>query len=216
MVRRTVARRRRGGAARAVNRGSRRMYVPTQLHKGRMGLVMDELTTTRMYRLTNVSVTALSFSGVQTFQLNSLPNHAEFTALFDCYKIWKVDVTFIPKYNVSDFSTGGSAYGLPTLYVAEDRTTGGVPASINEIMEYSSCKAKRFDVPFKYTCWPQIIQTATSGSYFDDRQKDLWVRSEDATTPYLGLKWGLDLPVGVETFRMDIVFKYYMKFKDVK
>lgn len=213
--RRTGGARRRRGAMIVRNLNSN--YVPVQrVPKNRMGLVMNELTTTRMMRNANVTVTAATFAGAVSFQLNFLPQSGEFTALFDCYKIWKVDVTFIPKYNTSDFATGGAGFGLPTMHLAEDRTTGGAPATINELLEYASCKSRRFDKAFKYTVWPQIVQTAVNGSYFDDRQKDLWCRSEDAGVAHLGLKWGLDLPAGIEVFRMDIVQKYYLKFKDVK
>lgn len=221
MVRRlrrgTPARNRRMITRRNRNTGSGGMFVPTMpVAKNRMGLVMDQLTTSRMYRISNISVTAASFAGAYSFQLDFLPQSGEFTALFDCYKIWKVDCTFVPKYNTSDFATGGAGFGFPCIYLAEDRTTGGAPASINELMQYNTCVSRRFDKPITYTCWPQIIQTAAGGSYFDDRQKDLWVRSEDPSVGYLGIKWGLDLPLGVEVFRMDVVFKYYLKFKDVK
>lgn len=215
---RTVGRRR-GGVRRTPGapRRPERQFVPRSA-KNKMGLVMNELTTTRMFRVSNLGVTAASFSGQYYFQLNFLPQSGEFTALFDAYKIWKVDVTFIPKYNVSDFSTGGSGYGLPTMYITEDRTSGGAPASVNEIMEYSSCIARRFDRPITYTCWPQLSQTSAqgAGNIIDANTKDLWVRTDDPGVQYHGIKYALDLPVGVEVFRMDINFKYYLKFKDIK
>jgi len=218
MVRRTVARRR-GGARRITRRnqntGSSMQFVP---NKSRMGLVMDQLITTRMYRIANVSVTAASFAGAYDFRLNYLPQSGEFTALFDAYKIWKVDIQFIPKYNSSDFSTGGAGFGLPTMYVAEDRNDVNPPASINELMEYNTCKAQRFDRPFHYTCWPTLASTGAVGFgvVIDERQKDLYLRTLEPAVSYWGVKWGLDLPIGLETFRMDVVFKYYLKLKDVK
>lgn len=213
---------RRGGVlrlrnAKRMNTGSSGMFVPS---KSRMGLVMDQLITTRMYRIPNLSVTAASFSGAYDFRLNNLPNFAEFAALFDVYKIWKVDVMFIPKYNTSDFATGGSGYGLPTIYVAEDRSDAVAPASVNEIMEYNSVRSQRFDRTLKYTCWPTLPgisgSGATTGIIISDRQKDLFLRTSEANVQYCGIKWALDLPLGLEIFRMDVVFKYYLKLKDVK
>jgi hypothetical protein len=221
MVRRTGGKRRRGGAVRRNvkrrNTGSSGMYVPV---KSRMGLVMDQLITTRMYRIANVSVTAASFAGAYDFKLNYLPQSGEFTALFDVYKIWKVDIQFIPKYNSSDFSTGGAGFGLPTMYVVEDRNDVAVPASINELMEYNNCKAQRFDRPLHYTCWPTLNTISGSGAalglVINDNQRDMFLRTSEPGVQYCGVKWGLDLPLGVEVFRMDVVFKYYMKLKDVK
>lgn len=199
------------------NTGAHRMnYVPAS--KGKMGLVMDQLVTTRMFRIANISVTALNFSAGYDFRLSYLPNNAEFTALFDAYKIWKVEVQFIPKYNSSDFSSGGVGFGLPTIYITEDRNDVTTPLSVAELQEYNSCIARRFDKTVSYTCWPTI---ATSGignpnEIIDSRQKDLFVRSTKNEVPHYGLKWALDLPVGLETFRMDVVFKYFLMMKDVK
>lgn len=204
--------RRRPGRAIGVPRS---VYVPVT--KSKMGLVMDQLSTTRMYRIANISVTAVNFSAGYDFQLNFLPNSAEFSALFDVYKIWKVDVMFIPKYNTSDFSTGGAGFGLPTIYITEDRNDAVLPASVAELQEYNSCIARRFDKPITYTCWPTLSQSNPSnGQIIDARQKDLYVRSTSRDVSYYGIKWAMDLPLGLETFRMDVVFKYYMTFKDVK
>lgn len=200
---------------RLVRRGqpSQMQYVP---NKSRMGLVMDKLITTRMYRIPNISVTAANFSAGYDFQLVYLPNSAEFSALFDAYRIWKVEVTFIPKYNTSDFATGGAGFGLPTIYIAEDRNDVTTPASISELMEYQSCIARRFDKSITYTCWPTtFLSVAGQAQIIDSRQKDIFIRSSSRDMSYRGIKWGLDLPIGLETFRMDVNFKYYLEFKDV-
>lgn len=189
-------------------------YVPIPRYK--MGLRMNELTTTRMWRLSNQSFTVLSWSNYIEFKLNQLPAFAEFTALFDMYKIYKVECEFIPKYNVADFSSGGTSYGLPTLYIVEDRNSVASPASINTLMEFASCKKARFDRPVKYTCWPTIHVSQSDGDVIDMAQKDLYCNSQNPGIPHRGLIYGCDLPLGTETFRYDLVFKFFMKFKDVK
>jgi len=170
-----------------------------------------------MWRISNASFTTTNFAGYFDFKLQQLPNHTEFVNLFDVYKIWKVEVTFIPKYNSSDFSSGGLAYGLPTLYVAEDRNDVSLPATVNELMEYAVCRAQRFDKPMTYTCWPTLSAVIPGGgSVIDMSQKDLWVRCSNPDAPYNGIRYACDLPIGLETFRYDIVLKYFLKFKDVK
>lgn len=190
-------------------------FVPA---KGKMGLVMDQLVTTRMMRIPNITVTAANFSAGYDFRLSYLPNNSEYTALFDAYKIWKVDVQFIPKYNSSDFSSGGTAYGLPTIYITEDRNDVSLPTSVAELQEYNSCIARRFDKLVNYTCWPTIVgrEFGAANEIIDSRQKDLFIRSTKNDVPHNGLKWALDLPLGLEAFYMDVVFKYYLMLKDVK
>lgn len=189
-------------------------YVPVPRYK--MGLRMNELVTTRMWRLSNQSFTVLNWSNYIEFKLNQLPSYNEFSTLFDMYKIFKVECEFIPKYNSADFSSGGTAYGLPTLYIVEDRNSVATPSSINTLMEYASCKKARFDRPVKYTCWPTIHQSNPDGDVIDMAQKELYCNSFNTGIPHRGLIYGCDLPIGTEVFRYDVVFKFFMKFKDVK
>lgn len=218
MVRRMIGRQVRGGDRRVARRrntpaAQRNQYIP---NKSRMGLVMDQLITTRMYRISNISVTAANFAAGYDFQLQYLPNAAEYSALFDLYKIWKVEVQFVPKYNTSDFATGGAGFGLPTIYIAEDRNDVATPGSVAELQEYHGCIARRFDKPITYTCWPTVFQSGTIGLVVDSRQKDLFCRGTSRDIPHFGIKWAMDLPLGLETFRMDVVFKYFIMLKDCK
>jgi len=189
-------------------------YVPRP-NKMAMGLSMNTLNTTRILTYSNQAYTPLSFASATDFSLSYLSSPGDFTNLFDVHKIWKVEITFIPKYNSSDFSSGGSAYGLPTIYIAEDRNDKTVPATVNELREYATCKARRFDKPVKYTCWPSLsIVGDGDANIVDSRQKDYWCRNAAAKAN--GCKWALDLPLGLETFRMDVVQKYFITCKDIK
>lgn len=194
------------------------LRVPTGPNKDRMGLRMGELMTTRCVRYPNLTATVAAWAGSYDFRLNSLPNYAEFTALFDAYKIWKVEVTFIPKYNVSDYSSGGAAYGIPTIYVVEDRNSVATPVSISSLCEFGNCVFRRFDKPFTYTCYPSVTLSgyqAGGGVIVDDRQKDLWVRNLYPDVAHYGIMYGIDMPVGLGDFRYDVAMKYFLKFKDV-
>jgi len=214
--------------ARALNLSVRRRYRgarpsrrtvanPSRVSRTRMGLKMNMLSTTRMYRNSNINYTVAGWAGANDFRLNALPDFAEFQALFDFYKIWRVDVTFIPKYNTSDYSSGGSAYGLPTIYICEDRNSATVPATINELMSDSDCIARRFDRPIVKTCYPTLPMDGTgSNGIIDLSKRDMWVNTSYPNVIHYGIRWGLDMPVGLGDFKVDIVYKYYIKFKDVK
>lgn len=178
----------------------------------------DKLVTTRCFRQSNLNFTVASFAGAKAFKLNDLPNFAEFQALFDTYRIWKVEVMFIPKYSMSDYSSGGTAYGLPTIYAAADRNDSTVPATINELCEYDNVIMRRFDKTLKVTVYPRISQATAgnTGQLVDVRQKDLFVRAAYPDQEFNGIKYAVDMPVGLGDFKADIVYKYYLEFRDVK
>jgi len=175
-----------------------------------MGLKMGMLDCTRCWRLSNQNYTVLGWAGSKAFRLSDLPNHTEFTALFDSYRIYKVEVHFIPKYSESDYSSGGAAYGLPTIYIASDENSTTNPASINELCQYKNCVFKRFNEPVKYTVYPKIA-LATAGNaaqIVDDNLKNKWIRSAYPDVDHNGIIWGLDMPAGLGDFKVDIAFRY--------
>ena len=186
-------------------------YIPMSTNRNKMGLVMNELVTTRHIRY-GVSFTALSFAGSSEFRLSFLPNHTEFVTLFDCFKIWKVEVTFVPKYNSAEF---GALTSIPSIYIASDRTDAGVPLTINEMCEYATCITRRFDRPVTYTVWPSIGEDGNV-VVIDENQKNKWVNCTYPATQHYGIKYALDMPVGLASVPVDIVHKYFLKFKDVK
>jgi len=193
-----------------------RVAQPLTQSRGRMGLRMGQLDCTRCWRLSNQNYTVAGWSGSKAFRLSDLPNATEFTALFDCYRIYKVETTFIPKYNVSDYSSGGSAYGLPTLYIVSDENSTANPASINELCQYKNCVFKRFDQPVKYTVYPKVSLTTSGGTgqIVDNNMNNKWIRSAYPDVDHNGIMWGLDMPVGLGDFKVDVCFKYFLKLKD--
>lgn len=193
-----------------------RIPVSVSRPQSKMGIKMGELVCTRCWRLSNQNYTVVAWAGSKSFLLSDLPNSSEFTALFDAYRIWKVETTFIPKYNVSDYSSGGAAYGLPTIYIASDENSTANPASINELCQYKNCVFRRFDRPITYTVYPKIsIQTAGGAAQLvDTDMKNKYVRSAYPSVEHNGIMWGLDMPVGLGDFKADVCFKYFLKLKD--
>ena len=200
----------RGRGAMKRRRPNMGRHIPVGM-KNKSGLIMNQLMTTRHIRY-NVSFSAISFAGSSEFRLSFLPNHTEFVNMFDCFKIWKVEVTFVPRYNSSEF--GASTY-IPSIYIASDRTDASVPTTINELCEYATCVTRRLDRPVKYTIWPSVGEDGNV-VVIDDKQSDKWVNCTYPATQHYGIKYGVDMPLGLSSFPVDIVHKYFLKFKDVK
>jgi hypothetical protein len=78
--------------------------------------------------------------GTFNFSLNDLPNYTEFTALFDMYKIERIEIEFYPEYTVlSDGGVTSPAIDVQ-LNTAIDPTGQSVTA-VSDVLQFSTLKA---------------------------------------------------------------------------
>jgi len=90
--------------------------------------------------------------GVLTFKLSDLPNANEFTALYDLYKIDKVNVEIIPAFNSSVYIQASNPQGsstapynnvVPMIHTVIDYNDATHPTDINTILQNSTYKSSR-------------------------------------------------------------------------
>lgn len=109
-------------------------------------------------------------------QLGTLLNFAEYSALFDVYKVSKVKITFLPNFSgVQGNRQGGGtldqlnqqfyiAYGVQKGVIEAATGTYG-NASFNTFCQnYNNIKIKAFDKPVSITFKPQINDTLGNGT----------------------------------------------------
>lgn len=82
------------------------------------------------------------------FQLDQLPNVAEFTALYDLYKICGIKQRYVFAKNSEETSTGNS-FELPQLITVNDFNDATALANEAEALQYPSYKARRLDKEVK-------------------------------------------------------------------
>lgn len=120
-----------------------------------------------------------------TFQLADVPNFAEFTSLFDVYRIKSVELIFIPRV---DTSTTGDIYADPRLYTAIDYDSAS-PASVNEILEYETCQVHDIRRGFTLKLEPRTsINTNSSG--LATAANEMWIDCASTTVNYFGVLVG--------------------------
>lgn len=143
----------------------------------------------------------------QNYSLNDLPNYAEFTALFDFYKITGIRIRLLP-YQTESNSTGtvNNAANVPIFHVV-DTSDATAPTTVEELCEYQDHKISNlysgFDVYFK----PKFAD-ATSAT------RDGWVVTTNPSLNYFGFKYAIPPTTNSMTFY--IVVTYYLSFKDPK
>lgn len=139
-----------------------------------------------------------------SFSLSAVPELAELTALFDQYTIERVDVTFrVPRVHAP--ATTGEVF--PFLTWALDYNDGTIPASIDAIRSYDSCRIHQFAEgaarSAKWSLIPKANQTSSGGNF--QTNSKLWLNTDSPGQLWHGIKWGMNL-WNSTTFNNTVVF----------
>lgn len=128
------------------------------------------------------------------FALSSLINAAEFSALFDQYKITGISLAF---YLTRSMANAAQVNGVrPRLYIVTDYDTSTTPASFDELREYSNCRIWNFDGerPFRYFLRPKVLhevyRTAVSTGTAPGRPP--WVSTAHLDLQHFGIRLGVE------------------------
>lgn len=177
-------------------------------------------TRTSLYRFTRYSDFGSVFInnindtfGGLNFSLSDVPNSAEFTSLFDMYKINGVKITFIPQMT-ENISLGAvnNAYASSRFFSAIDYNDATAPVTVDELRQYQSAKwtpiLKRHT---RYIPKPKIID---SGGF----TLSPWISTATPNANYFGIKYAIEAmaSTGTTTMEYTVECKFYMSFRQVK
>jgi len=130
------------------------------------------------------------------FALNLLPNYTEFTALFDAYRIMRIDGLFIYDANSAGVSSqvGYSPSYLPNLLLVNDFDDGNALTAVTDYEQYESFRVVRLDQQHRITFIPQIAVGAYGGAVFTNyaRQRGIWLDAASPAVEHYGIKFGVD------------------------
>jgi len=151
--------------------------------------------------------------GTFNFKLNDVPNVAEFTGLYDQYKINLVKFTIIPRGNTSEVTTAGNSMGVFSVIDYDSNTT---PTSLDELLQYQNMRMTRSTQQHKRVFRPvardAIVGSAgaiTGGIYKG------WLDCTNDNIPHYAIKyWFQALPSGIQQY--DLKIDYYLAFKNVR
>lgn len=225
--RRTRARTRRRRPARR-----RRMFRPSYL--GRRGLISSP-TVFRFKRkclLDTLVIPSSSTTGVLTkgyaFKLADIPNHTEFTQLFDQYSIRYIKLYIVHRgTNLSMIEASNTGVGMPIMLITRDYDDNSAPASMDSLREYAKSKFFAFTPErrmFRMGITPAMqrsnYDSAVSTSYSPKFKQ--YIDCNSPNTPHYAVKLGVQSPsplsggtLGYNVY-LDIYATYYISFKTVR
>lgn len=137
--------------------------------------------------ITNAGFVSLNTLGVSVeTQLDNLPNYAEFTALYDTYKICAVKRKFMFNRNSADVASANQE--IPHLVTANDYTDNTAPANEAELLQYPSFKQSRLDKPV--TRYYKPCQLFSSNPI--QITKSRWNPTDEPDVRHFGMKMAID------------------------
>lgn len=156
------------------------------------------------------------YLGGTTWQVFSLPNYTELTALYDQYRIDYVEMEFFYSVNTSS----GTTFPLPIIYLAKDyNDPGSAPVTI--LQQYENCVTwqigeQRGDgkkvIRVKPNVDINVYNTPVSSGYA--RSKPIFIDTNSPNVPHYGAKLALDpIKFGASATTlgyMSMNFKYHL------
>lgn len=159
-----------------------------------------------------------NLGGAMSFSINQLPDHTDFTNLYDSYWLYKVIVTFRPKFTSYIPLSSGQVWTNSRVYLVEDNNDATpVPATgpgRDSLLACQNCRIYDTVGPsFSIVIYPKPLplsqeQTASGQN---------WMSCAAPNASFYGLKyWIGSLQMDEYQPLFDVTAKYYMRFKNVQ
>lgn len=155
--------------------------------------------------------------GAISFAMTDIATVAEFTALFEQYRIIGVELKFLPAASSSDVP--GSDLG--TLMYFKDYDDAISPTTLTDFEQRPDMQTRQLSSkPFKVFIRPAVasgLYTAAGTLAPAGNMRRQWIDTTDTNIPYYGFKYvwlSNSNPVTVTTMR--VVKTYYLQLKGIK
>lgn len=204
-----------------------RLYPPRAGRRGRRRVVRAlalrgaTFDAKQIYRYTQnyarttfsqLAVTATGFG--MYFTLAGINQVATFQALYDQYRIVKIDVTIRPMFESNSLTQVGNI--IPLLYSAVDEDDASNPSGIAVMSEYSRVRITKGTA--KHTFTPHVAFATYSGAFTSYGTKsNQWIDCASSGVEHYGLKMACT-PGGAGQTQLqtwEITARLYLEFKNV-
>lgn len=163
----------------------------------------------------SVPVATTTLAGA-SFTLGDLPDVADFTALYDQYKIMGIKIEWLPRGNSSDLQ---SQNAINRFFSVLDRDDDGTPTSIDQLTQYESLKMTSTASVHKRYWKPSIrveVPTATGGTG-SAIKGPTWIDCTNTNVKHYGVKIGVQGPLaGTGSIFFDARLTMYLAFRNVR
>jgi len=198
-------------------RGSQIVRDPREQNNMQLSRPLDAFgRATRQYQqyigetdITTTAATAFYFGGANlvnfTPSLSTLDQVNQLTAVWDQYRIDRIDWEFRPAYAPQNYTLGVLA---PLIYTVLDYDDGALLTSAAAAREYQTIQVHRYE-RFNVTCVPMCADlTDASGRSLKRLQ---WIDCATPNVPHFGLKGVIPAASGVQSWSVSTRITFTMK-----
>ena len=154
----------------------------------------SSLQITRMVQFTNVNQNNVAAVGVSySFQLSDLPSFADFTALFDSYRIDEVELTMIPGWTQFDNNT------MALVLSVVDFDDATVSTDLSAFLQSENVQQHTPHEPIRIKLKPKFATAAFSGAFTSYSVSQGWVDCGSPSVQHYGIKLFLGALQGAAT-----------------
>jgi len=131
------------------------------------------------------------------FKAIDVPEWPQYEAVFDEYRVTKLNYEFRPKYNSYDAyneSAGGfHIHGVPCMHLIVDPASGTIPSGIygpiaeNNMLENGNVRTYEALKPFSISFRPKIALGALGGGTASKFENSSWIRTNEDGVIHTGL-----------------------------
>lgn len=154
-----------------------------------------------------------------TFKLDNVPNVSDFTALFDQYKMTKIELFFKLMQDPSAQNNAQSWY--PTMYYCVDHDDATAPTSINDLLQHGRTQ-QRIMKPNSYikvVIKPAVLFEVArgTGTTTVSPQWNQWIDMAHVDTLHYGLKYAFDNSFNINpNYSVEVFAKYHFACRDTR
>lgn len=150
------------------------------------------------------------------FQLNQLPNFAEFQGLYDQYKISKVKFQLIPRFNFANSSGSGNVGSIFSVMDFDDATA---PTSRDDLLQYQNLKRTKMTSTLTRTISPAVAVQIYTAPIPGFSPKRTFLDLGNAAVPHYGIKLWVDgslAGTSPNPMIFDLQVKFWLSMKNVR
>ena len=140
-----------------------------------------------------------------------LDNFSSLSAVFDQYRITKIDVWFVP--SVTNNTDGTQT--VSDLYTAVDIDDASTPTALNQLFQYESVIATKALTGHHHSWSPQLSVGAYGSTGFIQsvNERNKWIDCGSSTAQHYGIKAALS--VGTLPVKYDLIFRIHAEFQSL-
>lgn len=180
-------------------------FLPEQKDVPRIRFSKDSLFNAELTYRVNISTSISAMTtGSLVFQLSNVSNYANYTAIFDRYRIIQADAKFVQ--NIQP----GTAASLLTCIDYDDGNSPSGEASVEGFGTLAICPS---GVVEQRTLNPRLAVAAYSGAFtsYANMPSSTWIDSASPSVNYFGLKY--EVPVTATSYAISVYVTLMVQFK---